>query len=119
MQALTVSSEPRGAFTLITVSGELDFYTGAELHGQIRDARKTHGPHLVFDLADLRFMDSQGLLVLVNAWRHTAAYGGTIALAQVHDRVRKVLRISGTDQQIPVFDTVDDALARVPGQTTP
>jgi anti-anti-sigma factor len=52
---------------------------------------------IVIDCAELRFIDSSGLRVLVYAEKQQAEAGGSLELVNVGDRVRRVLEITGLD----------------------
>jgi anti-anti-sigma factor len=47
-------------------------------------------------------MDSSGLDVLLRARRHLATIGSTILLRSPHERVLKLLEVSGLDRVFPI-----------------
>ena len=55
-------------------------------------------------------MDSTGLGVLVKAALRVREEGGQIAMAAVGSRVHKVLAITGLDEHVEIYETVEDAL---------
>ena len=64
---------------------------------------------LVVDLSDVDFLDSTALGVLIEARAKLGA--DRLALASPQHEVRRTLQVSGLDRQLPVYDTVDAALA--------
>ncbi|WP_232534195.1 STAS domain-containing protein [Plantactinospora sp. KBS50] len=79
----------------LLVGGDLDYCTApalwAELHGMIDQA-----PHrLTLDVADLRFVDSTGLAVIVQAWRACQESGTVLGLRTVPRFLESILRITG------------------------
>lgn len=65
------------------------------------------GVRLVFDIAEVTFMDSAGLSVLAGTIRRLQRIGGTLCLRNVSRHVRQILRISGLDQ----FVTIEEPLS--------
>ena len=67
---LTLQLEPSGSDTVLHVSGELDVSTAPQLGAQLDElVRQEGGGELTIDLRELRFVDSTGLHVLLNASR--------------------------------------------------
>jgi hypothetical protein len=59
-------------------------------------------------------MDTSALAVIVGHWKGMAAAGGTLCLAGPRYRYTKSLWITGLADRLPLYDTVDKAVA--PGQ---
>jgi anti-anti-sigma regulatory factor len=60
------------------------------------------GATLRIDLSGTRFMDSSGMDVLLRPRRHLATIGSTILLRSPHERVAKLLQVSGLDRVFPI-----------------
>jgi len=108
---LTLSTTSRDHTAVVSVGGEIDLGTAAELGDHLVAAMQQAGPDLVLDLSDVSFMDSTGLKVLLAAHKRLQLVGGHFALAAAGRSVRKVLTVTGLDQTFPVAETVDEALA--------
>ena len=63
------------------------------------------------DLSGLTFMDSSAQRVLLRAARRLEEAGPSLRLVNPVGEVRRLLELTGADQLIPVFATVDEALA--------
>jgi anti-sigma B factor antagonist len=85
----------------VTVRGEVDLATAGALWEALQKAT-VPGTTLVVDLSGTRFMDSSGLDVLLRARRYLATIGSTILLRSPHERVLKLLEISGLDRVFPI-----------------
>ena len=110
---LSLTTTPHGSAAVVSVAGEVDLGTAGELSDHLAGAIQQAGPHLVLDLADVSFMDSTGLKVLLATHKRVRLLGGQLALAAPGRSVRKVLTVTGLDQTFLVRDTVDEALAAV------
>ncbi|HEX8208374.1 MAG TPA: STAS domain-containing protein [Solirubrobacteraceae bacterium] len=82
-------------FRKLSVGGELDLGTAAQLRVAIGTLMGTGCRHLVVDLAETTFMDSSGLAALVWAAHRMHAAGGELTVAHPTEQIRKVLEITG------------------------
>lgn len=110
MPLLEVTMRPHGGRAVVRLRGELDIACADDLRRQLDEARREHGEHLVLDLADLKFMDSGGLAVIVGCYKAATAAGGSLTLAAPRPLVRRTLEITGLHRRIPVVATLEDAL---------
>jgi anti-sigma B factor antagonist len=100
------------AIRVIAVIGEMDMYNSHELKAVVTNhfvARK--GP-LILDLAELRYIDSSGVGVLIYVF--TQARRGSIPIwfANVHGTVRRVIELTSLLNFFPITNSVDDAVQR-------
>jgi anti-sigma B factor antagonist len=95
---------------LVSVEGELDISTAGELAEPTRLAVSTGCP-LVLDLSACTFIDSIGLRFVLRA--HTTLEEGGTAMAVVtdHPQVRDLFSLTAIDLSVPVFASLDEALA--------
>jgi anti-sigma B factor antagonist len=77
----------------LEVAGELDVSTGPVLLARVRDAATTSA-RVVLELSAVSFMDSRGMLALLESQRVLQARDGQLVLANVSRPVRKVLEIT-------------------------
>jgi anti-sigma B factor antagonist len=114
-QLMTVRSEDRADIVILVVEGEVDGLTAPRLAATLADAfSKLNGRTLVLDLTDVRFLGSVGLRTLRDSAREAAHHRGPEPLRVVVDHKRPVIRpieISGLDQLLALYHTVDDAIA--------
>jgi stage II sporulation protein AA (anti-sigma F factor antagonist) len=101
---------------IITVSGELDADTGLALQHQLA-GQVVHGRrHLVLDLAEVPFMDSSGLRVIVRTVNDMRNVDGSVSLAAPTQVVRRVLDLTGVGMSCRIFDTADAACEALLGR---
>jgi anti-anti-sigma factor len=97
------------AYTLVRLSGEADVTNIDALRNVLEDQVSADSRTLVIDLAELRFMDSSALHVILRVNRAMDRQGRVLALAAPRDAVAKMLRLTAADQLIPVYASVDEA----------
>jgi anti-sigma B factor antagonist len=107
---LRLSSEQRGDSMVVAVGGELDLITSRELDEQLTRARRERS-RIVLDLAAVEFMDTSSLAVIVGHWKRLQSVGGSLSLAGARYRYTKTLWITGLADRLPMYDTVELALA--------
>ena len=107
-----VSSKAIGksSVVLISVEGELDIASAEELVEPTEVAVSTARP-LVFDLSQCPFIDSSGLRVVLQAHHALSDVGARLALVTDQVQAKRLMSLTGTDLRIPVFKSVDEALA--------
>ena len=116
MFAVTVRQEADR--TVVACSGEIDLMSTAELRTLIGEQIVEGHVHLVVDLAEVTFVDSSGLGVLVAARRKTRAFRGSLCLVVDHPAVLRVLHVTALDRVFPVHRTLAEALAADPAVDT-
>ena len=102
---------------VVTVTGEVDLVTCRVLRdGLLRTVTDHNGHALVVNLAEVSFLDSTGLGVLVGVWHRVEASGGRLALAAPSRQVQRALNTAGLAKALSVYDLEADAVqaCRVP-----
>jgi anti-anti-sigma factor len=91
-----VQSVQVGDHLCVLVSGELNLDSADKLDEALRVAEKATAGAIVVDLTNLRFMDSRGLSVLVEAHTRSRKDGDRIRfLASKYDAVRQLVAVTG------------------------
>ena len=94
---------------VVAAYGDIDLETSVGLDHAVHDALRT-SHHLILDLAQVNFIDSSGLGVLVRARRDATSLGGSVALVRPPPAVQKILVGTQLQQSFTVFSRLDDAL---------
>ncbi|HEY7013799.1 MAG TPA: STAS domain-containing protein [Streptosporangiaceae bacterium] len=110
MAELRISSEPRGNSLVVEIGGELDIVTSRQLDEHLTRGRQQHR-RIILDLSAVEFMDTSSLAVIVGHWKRLQAAGGTLVLAGARYRYTKTLWITGLADRLPLYDSVEAALA--------
>ncbi len=92
---LQIAVEPGGDAARVRLDGELDVHTAPAVADAVSEALDGGATNLVVDAAALRFCDSSGIQVLVQARERLLAAGGTLTIEGVHGSVEKVLSVTG------------------------
>jgi anti-anti-sigma factor len=95
--AIDVSRDPTEA-CVVTLTGELDTSNVASLESTMASIGQQPPQRLIFDLSDLRFMDSAGIAVLVSAASNTTS----VHLRNPSPIIRRVLEATGLTGVLPI-----------------
>jgi anti-sigma B factor antagonist len=107
---LRFSMEPHGASVVVSVHGELDIVSSQRFDDYLSEAA-ARSDRVILDMSGVDFMDTTALAVIVGHWRRQVAADGLFLLAGARYRYVKALWITGLADRLPMYDTVDEALA--------
>ncbi|WBB76844.1 STAS domain-containing protein [Micromonospora sp. WMMD1128] len=83
------------AAPVVSVGGDLAYTTAMPLRTEVDRLLAAHPATLVVDFADLVFLDSTGLSVIVHAWREGQQVGTAIELRSVPRFLATILDMTG------------------------
>jgi anti-anti-sigma factor len=109
LDELRISVTAGTAHTLVTLDGECDLNTGRHLRDVLTSEVSRGAQRLIVDLSALTFMDSTGMQVLLSTRSVLAVRGGTLVLVAPQPVVARILELTGADQIIPVYGSLEDA----------
>jgi anti-sigma B factor antagonist len=98
----TVGDKNLGAVT-VKLTGSLDTATAPELERQLSPVLAGPVKHLVFDLAQLKFISSAGLRVFSMARKQLKERGGQASFVNLQPQIREVFEIIKALPGIAVF----------------
>ena len=107
--ALTIAVRQERGYPVVTVTGEIDIASVAELRKRLLELAAGGRP-LVIDLDQASFINSVGLGVLVGVARRAEAYGGSLHVVCARPQVRELFRLTGMDGRVPVARTLNEAV---------
>lgn len=100
---------------LIRVDGELDLGNVGELTAEVRSALERDPALLLIDLRGCGFIDVSVIAALIEIQRSLDGAGSTELAVVARRGPRRVLRLAGTDELVPVFESMVDALHPLDG----
>jgi len=106
---LQMSARAGRGCTVVRVGGTLDMDTTAQLQDFVQDVVDAGARQIVLDFAEVTFMDSSGLGLLVDQKKRLELKGGRLCLAAVQEAVRNIMVLSAVDHVLDLYDTVEAA----------
>ena len=101
--------EAVGDACVVRLGGELDLYNASTVREALNGANAGSPERVVVDLAEVEFIDSTALGVLIEA-RTKLANRQAFLLAAPGLETRRALQISGLDRHFTVHESVQEAL---------
>ena len=98
---------------IVALAGRLVMADVPEVRQKLLTTVEQGSGKLILNLAEVGFMDSSGLSVLVSALKATRAKGGDIALLHLSPNVRSLIELTRLQQIFPIFDDEAAALTRL------
>jgi anti-sigma B factor antagonist len=115
-KVLTVKVRREPGYVVVTVAGEVDIATVAELRERLA-ATAASGVPVVADLDQVSFIDATGLGALAGAAREATEHGTSLYVVCAQPQTRRLFRVTGLDCQIPVAHELAEVLRVLgPGQ---
>jgi anti-sigma B factor antagonist len=107
---LRVETEDRTDHALVIASGEIDAATAGSVADAVSGALSDGHKRILLDFAEVTFIDSTGLGVLVKSHRAAEAVDATFAVVHPTPQTLKLIRVLGLDQLLHVYDSHEQAL---------
>ncbi|HEX3921331.1 MAG TPA: STAS domain-containing protein [Streptosporangiaceae bacterium] len=98
-----------GPHAVITMPAEIDLTNADQVCQALLAAVSPGVAVLVIDMSRTTFCDSAGVHAVISAYRHAATTGTQLRL--VATTVLRIFTIIGADEVIPLYPTLDEALA--------
>ncbi len=105
---LNTSSE--GEVTVVKIEGNLDTQTAPEAQDELNRLMDEGSKKLLLDFADLAYISSSGLRVLLAVAKRLAPDEGEMRICNLNDVVNEVFEISGFSTILKVFPSDSEAL---------
>ena len=101
------------ATMVVELSGEIDLATHEDVAADIQACLDHEPPSLVVDMSRVRFIDSLGLSILIQAYEKARQRAVDLRIVANTTQVTKPLRLTGLDQYLPLSSSMVDALNRL------
>jgi anti-anti-sigma factor len=112
MDVFEASTEHRPPFTIIRACGELDIAAEPAFQKQVEAVLKQAPQRLVFDLSQLRFMDSSGIRVILDVYRRLGM-GERVVVCGLSPRLQRIFSVLGVIGRVggmTAYASLEDAL---------
>lgn len=104
-----------GPCVIARVSGEMDFTTRPYFQERIAELTAGDQRCIVLDVSRVTFCDSAGLSALLMGRRQADKDKAGLVVACVPQHLQRILEMTGSDQVLPAYDSVAEAVASCTG----
>jgi anti-sigma B factor antagonist len=110
---LVTGTRVEGTAAIITVRGEIDLHNSPELRSALLELlQKNQIKKLILNLAQVPYMDSSAIAVLVESLQKLRKLGGRVFLTGLQPRVRGLLEIARLDTIFGIANDEAEALGK-------
>ena len=88
----------------LSLAGELDLVSAPQLESELMAVESPEAGEVLIDLAEIEFVDSTGLRVLLGAAKHADATGHKLLVRHVGGQARRLFEIAGVMDQFSFED---------------
>ncbi|MBR6531788.1 MAG: anti-sigma factor antagonist [Clostridia bacterium] len=90
------------------LEGEIDHHTASALRMEIDDAVQRNKPKtLKLDFADVTFMDSSGIGLVMGRFRTVQPLGGKLVVSNLSPQVYKIMQLAGLEKIVTLSKRED------------
>ena len=96
---------------IVRVKGELDMHVADKFRQKTDNALEASGvKHILFNLEEVKFIDSSGLGVILGRYKKINAAGGKVLATNIQPQVLQIFELSGLLKIIKTYNSEADAL---------
>jgi anti-sigma B factor antagonist len=106
---MNTQKEADKTFTVVTVQGRVDAVTAPGLEAQLQTLLAQGDFQIVVDMADVTYISSSGLKVLLTALRQARRRQGQLVLCNLQPKVASIFEMVGFDHVFPIGQDVEAA----------
>src|SRR4029453_4531647 len=107
--SMEITEQKSAGVVTLRLSGRLNAATARAFEEKILGRIESGERHVVIDLAQLDYISSAGLRVIVLAGKRLSAANGKMVLCSLKDQVREVFDIAGFSAIFSIYGSHDDA----------
>lgn len=108
---MQISQDTRGGLTVMTLNGKLDTVSSPEVQTALVAALEAADRGVVVDMAEVAYVSSAGLRVMLIGGKTAKAKGKAFRLAGLKPAVAEVFKMSGFDRLLEIHPDVAAATA--------
>lgn len=110
--SLGIRMETKNDVLIVRLQGDLDHHTAIELRNQVDEVLKdTEIRHIVLSLADLEFMDSSGIGVILGRLKQISSRSGEMYVCSINPTIQRIFEMSGLFKVIKFKENEVEALS--------
>ncbi len=98
--------------TVLALEGRLDALTAPDLRPTIDELVSSKKLKVVFDLKELRMIDSSGVGAIVSLFKRLRMIGGDVKIARLDGQPKEIFRLLRLDRAFDLFESLDEAISK-------
>ncbi|SHK14135.1 anti-sigma F factor antagonist [Paramaledivibacter caminithermalis] len=96
---------------IVYINGELDHHSAEDVREDIDTAIDSKNiKNIVFELSNMKFMDSSGIGVVIGRYKKISKLGGRVGVVNTNAHVDRIFQMAGIYKIIDKYSTKEKAL---------
>ena len=109
--SIHIEMETKHDVLVVRLKGELDHHTAEELRTKVDNClRNPQIKHVILSLAELSFMDSSGIGVILGRFKQISAREGEMVVCSINPTIYRIFEMSGLFKVIKFRESEAEAL---------
>jgi anti-sigma B factor antagonist len=108
--SLQVTESNESGAVVLHLKGRLDSNTSGDFEGKLLGIIRGGETRLILDLAQLDYISSAGLRVLIKSMKELKTKSGLMYLCAMQDYIREVFDLSGFASFLPIHPSLEESL---------
>lgn len=105
-----INTEKINDVTIVTLDGEINVNNAMDLRETFEKITAQQAPKVSVDFANVTFIDSSGLAVLIELVQNLQSHDGKLRLCHVNSKIKGIFEITKIHKLIDIYDTKELAL---------
>ncbi len=110
---MEISQKVENGIAFLAFNGRLDGSSATEAEQAVKSILENENNRLLFDFANLEYLSSAGLRVVLGAAKEIKRRDGKFVLCALNAYVKEVFEVSGFGEIIPIADSVEAGIKEV------
>ena len=110
---MEISQKVENGIAFLAFNGRLDGSSATEAEQAVKSILENENNRLLFDFANLEYLSSAGLRVVLGAAKEIKRRDGKFVLCALNAYVKEVFEVSGFGAIIPIADSVEAGIKEV------
>jgi anti-anti-sigma factor len=111
--------ETRGEVTVLDIRGDITVSSESAISGAFRKASEAGARRLLFKLDEAAYIDSGGIMVLIQILAEARSNYQLVALTGVNKHYKKIFNMVGITKFAVIYNTVDIAVEQMSREELP
>ena len=96
--------------TIIELDGMLTIGSEHTVDQSLREQVANGRKKVILDMTRVKYVDSLGIGQIAGGYTYLQDIGGSLVLARTNDKIKELLRLTGLQNHIKTYETVEAAL---------
>ena len=116
-EGVEASAREAGSLWVLELKGDLSTFTETRLREAYRQAAEAGAKHVLLNCAEVGYMSSSGIAVLIDFLREAQEHDRTLMVGGLNAHYRKVFQMMGLTQYLTLVADEDEAQATAQAAT--